>query len=73
MDLPGRSRVENLVAWEAPGDAVTKWVILPFRCPHKHLQKWMVLASKMLTPNAMTLQNHKENRMVFEDSRFFDH
>ena len=33
----------------------------------------MVLASKMLAPNTMTLQNHKENLMVFDDSQLFDH
>ena len=70
---PGRSRVENPVAWENPGDAVSKCVICHLRCPHKHPQKWMVLASKMVAPNTMTLQNHKENRMVFEDSHYFDH
>ena len=69
----GRSRVENPVAWENPGDAVSKCVICHPFGPHKHPQKWMVLASKMVAPNTMTLQNHKENRMVFEDSHFFDH
>ena len=69
---PRRSRVENLVAWEEPGDAVSKCVICHVRCPHKHPQKWMVLASKMLAPNTMTLQIHREKPMVFEKSHFVD-
>ena len=69
---PGRSRVENPVAWEDPGDARSKWFIFPLSAPHEDLQKRLVLPSKMLAPNTMTLQNHKENRMVFEESHFLD-
>ena len=69
---PGRSRVENLVAWENPGDAVSKCVICYVCCPPKHPHTWTVLASQLLAPNTMTLQNHRENLMVFEKSHFLD-
>ena len=36
---PGRSRVENLVAWEEPGDARSKCVILELCGPHSNLQE----------------------------------
>ena len=52
---PGRSRVENLVAWEEPGDARGKCVKVHQFGPHEDLQEWKVLASKMLAPRTMTL------------------
>ena len=39
VNAPGRSRVENLVAWEPPGGARSKCVKLLLRGPYQSLTK----------------------------------
>ena len=71
-NTPGRSRVENRVAWELPdwrAPFPTKWQKQDSR---KDERPDTILMDYELDPGCLPVQNHMENLRVFEDSWFFN-
>ena len=69
----GRSRVENLVAWEEPNG---EHLLRPYgevTGSRKDERSDMILMDYELGPESLALQNHMEILMVFENSTLFDH